>query len=175
MRKAFVCCFIVVLSGCARLTEPVRVIWGSSTTALEHARAEGLRKTYACSFTECYEAVLSLARTEQEQETKAKQEEEAKNASGEGTETQPGQGSGQEQKPAADGKFFDVFLKDPRQKHIVVIGIAGNVDTTEVGIFFDEVNPSTIKVEISSLSSTAKRRVANAVFNALDKRFSPVS
>ncbi|MBI5415562.1 MAG: hypothetical protein HZA29_01985, partial [Candidatus Omnitrophica bacterium] len=51
----------------------------------------------------------------------------------------------------------------------------GNVDTTEVGIFFDEVSPSTVRVEISSLSSTAKRRVAAAVFNALDKRFSPVS
>lgn len=174
MRKAFVCCFIVVLSGCARLTEPARVIWGSSTAALERARAEGLRKTYACSFTECYESVLSLARTEQEQEAKAKQEEEAKNASGEGTQIQPGQESGQEQKFAADGKFFDVFLKDPRQRHIVVIGIQGNVDTTEVGIFFEETGPSVIKIEISSLSGTAKQRVASAVFNALDKRFSPV-
>ena len=74
-------------------------------------------------------------------------------------------------KPVADDKFFDVFLKDPHQKHIVVIGVSGNVDTTEVGIFFEEAGPSAIKVEISSLSSTAKRRVADAVFNALDKRF----
>ncbi|MBI5415477.1 MAG: hypothetical protein HZA29_01545, partial [Candidatus Omnitrophica bacterium] len=157
---------IITTAGCARLAEPFKVIWGTSTTALEAGRPEGLRKTYTCSFVECYEAVLSLARTEQEQEAKAKREEEAKNTSGGGKGILPGQ----EQKPAAGEKFFDVFLKDPRQKHIVVIGIIGNVDTTEVGIFFDEVSPSTVRVEISSLSSTAKRRVAAAVFNALDKR-----
>ncbi len=174
MRKFFLCGFIIVLAGCARLTEPLRVIWGSSTAALERARADGLRKTYACSFEECYEAVLSLARTQEEQEAKAKQEEESKKASEEGEGTQPGEESGQEQKLAAEEKFFDVFLKDPRQKHIVVIGVAGNVNTTEAGIFFDEVSPSTIKIEISSLSGTAKQRVADAVFNALNKRFSPV-
>ncbi len=168
-------CLFLLACGCAQVTETTKTIWGSSTRALEHARADGLSKTYTCSFTECYEAVLSLARTEEEQEAKTKREEEAKKAVEEGKGTQPGQELGQEQKPAAEEKLFDVFLKDPRQKHIVVIGIVGNVNTTEVGIFFDEVNSSTIKVEISSLSSTAKRRVAKAVFEALDKRFSPTS
>ncbi len=171
----FLGCLFLLTMGCARLLEPVKKVWGSSTAALERARAEGLRKTYTCTFTECYEAVLSLGRTEQEQEVKAKQEEEAKVAAEEAGDAEPEPGSVPEQEFVADDKFFDVFLKDPRQKHIVVIGIKGNVDTTEVGIFFDEVGPSTIKIEISSLSSTAKRRVADAVFNALDKRFSPAT
>ena len=175
MRKVFLYCFIIVLAGCARLTEPVRVIWGSSTEALEHARVNALSKTYACSFSECYEAVLGLGRTEEEKEAKAKREEEAKKEAEERKASGTEQEAAQEQKPAAEGKFFDVFLKDPRQRHIVVIGIQGNVDTTEVGIFFEEAGPSAIKIEISSLSSTAKRRVANAVFSVLDKRFSPVS
>lgn len=165
----------LLTTGCARLTETAKKIWGSSTAALERTRANGLRKTYTCSFTECYDAVLGLARTEEEQAAKAKQEEEAKRVAEEGEGSGTDQGLAQEQKPVVDGKFFDVFLKNSRQKHIVVIGITGNVDTTEVGIFFEEAGPSTIKIEISSLSSTAKGRVAKAVFETLDKRFSPAS
>ena len=171
----FLGCLFLLTSGCAQVTETTKKVWGSSTAALERARAEGLRKTYTCSFAECYEAVLGLARTEEEQEAKAKLEEEAKKEAEEGKELEAGQELASEQKPAADGKFFDVFLRDSRQKHIVVIGIAGNVDTTEVGIFFEEAGPSAVKIEISSLSSTAQKRVAQAVFEALDKRFSPAS
>lgn len=171
----FLGCLFLSTAGCAQVTETAKKIWGSSTAALERARAEGLRKTYTCSFTECYEAVLGLARTEEEKEVKAKREEEAKQEAEEGKELEAGQELAQEQKPVVDGKFFDVFLKDPRQRHIVVIAITGNVDTTEVGIFFDETGPFAVKIEISSLSSTAKRRVAQAVFEALDKRFSPAS
>ena len=161
----------MLTSGCAQVTEMTKNIWGSSTMALERARADGLRKIYTCSFSECYDAVLGLARTEEEKEAKAKQEEEAKKAAEAGTGSNAVPEFGQEPKPPVPDKFFDVFLKDPRKKHIVVIAIAGNVDTTEVGIFFDEAGPSTTKIEISSLSSTAKRRVAKAVFDALDKRF----
>ncbi|HBO96683.1 MAG TPA: hypothetical protein DE315_06595 [Candidatus Omnitrophica bacterium] len=165
----------LLTTGCAQLTETAKKIWGSSTAALERARVDGLRKTYTCAFAECYDAVLGLARTEEEQEAKAKQEEEAKKAAEETGGAGPGQELGQPQKSIADNKFFDIFLKDPHQKHIVVIGVSGNVDTTEVGIFLEEAGPSAVKVEISSLSSTAKRRVAQAVFEALDKRFSPAS
>ncbi len=157
--------------GCAQVTETAKTVWGSSTADLERARTDGLRKTYTCSFTECYEAVLGLARTEEEIEAKTKYDE----AAAAGKEPEAGQELVPEPDPVADAKSFDVFLKDPRQKHIVVIAITGNVDTTEVGIFFDEAGPSQIKIEISSLSSTAKRRVAQAVFEALDKRFSPAS
>lgn len=172
---SFLGCLFLLVSGCAQITETAKKVWGSSTSALERARTDALSKTYTCSFTECYDAVLGLARTEEEQEAKAKREEEAKKEADAGKALETGQELAPEQKPVADGKFFDVFLKDSRQKHIVVIGIAGNVDTTEVGIFFKEAGPSVVKIEISSLSSTAKRRVARAVFEALDKRFSPAS
>lgn len=68
-------------------------------------------------------------------------------------------------------KLFDVFLKDRRKAHIVVMGIAGNVDTTEVGIFFDDMGQDTIRIEISSSSSSAKAKAARAVFEELDLRF----
>lgn len=71
--------------------------------------------------------------------------------------------------------FFNVFVKDPNQRHLIVMGILGNVNTTEVGIFFDRVGEGTVRLEISSLSSSAKRRVADAVFDELDKRFSEVN
>ncbi len=163
------------LTGCAQVTETAKTIWGSSTADLERARAGGLSKSYACSFAECYEAVLGLARTEEEQEAKAKREEEANKEAEAGEEAATEMEFAPEEKVAADGKFFDVFLKDLHQKHIVVIGISGNVDTTEVGIFFEEAGSSSVKIDISSLSSTAKRRVAKVVFEALDKRFAPAS
>ena len=54
------------------------------------------------------------------------------------------------------------------------MGIKGNVDTTEVGIFFTQSNHTTVKLDVSSLSSSAKRKVAEAVFKELDQRFSVI-
>ena len=65
------------------------------------------------------------------------------------------------------------FKKAGKKKHIIVMGIKGNVDTTEVGIFFTNPNVSTVKLEISSLSSSAKRTVAETLFKELDQQFSP--
>ena len=69
--------------------------------------------------------------------------------------------------------IFDVFIKDRNQRHIVVIGIEGNVNTTEVGIFFNQIDPKKVKVEISSLSTSAKEKLATAIFKELDLRFKP--
>ena len=52
------------------------------------------------------------------------------------------------------------------------MGIAGNVETTEVGIFFSQPSLTTVKLEVSSLSSSAKRLVAQVIFDELDLRFS---
>jgi hypothetical protein len=117
-------------------------MWGTSTTALELARSDALRKTYTCDLKECYEAALSLARNEESLEPQTE-------------------------------KFFDVFLKDPRQRHIVVMGIQGSVDTTEVGIFFDDLGEGAVRLEISSLSASAKKKAARAVFEEFDQRFPP--
>ena len=67
---------------------------------------------------------------------------------------------------------YTIFINDRLKKHIVVMGIPGNVDTTEVGIFFAAAASSGIsKIDISSLSSTAKEKVAKVIFEGLDKKF----
>ena len=71
-------------------------------------------------------------------------------------------------------KFFDVFLQNRRKGVLVVIGIAGNIDTTEVGIFLVPSADGQTTVQISSLSSTAKRKVAGAVFNELRQQFQQI-
>ncbi len=164
-RSLFYGCLTILFffaAGCAQLTETAKKILGTSTQALERARRHGEHKTYPCSLSQCFEAVLSLERNQQ------KSPEPATTA----TSSIPTL-SGTPQVPIQQGKFFDVFLKDPHYRYIVVIGIVGNVDTTEVGIFFDGISPSSSKIEIASLSNTAKRKVAKAVFDELDKHFLP--
>ena len=60
--------FLFWLSGCARVTETTKevakVIWGSSTKALEEVRPEALKKVYQCPWGECFEKVLSIAEKE---------------------------------------------------------------------------------------------------------------
>jgi hypothetical protein len=150
---------LVVFAGCAQLTETAKVIWGSSTKGLEKARVDAIEKTYHCSFTECYDAVLTLARAQPVY---------VKKYNDEGEEIDD-EGNVKEPDPVG---FFDVFINNRIKRHIVVMGILGNVDTTEVGIFFSQPNLTTVKLEISSLSSSAKRKVAEAVFDRLDLHFS---
>ena len=144
-------CFLLSVLGCAQITETAKVIWGSSTRALEDARVDAISKTYRCSFNDCYDAVLSLARNQ---------------------ETRDDQEDSDSVVKAVDNNYFDIFINNRKKRHIVVIGIKGNVDTTEVGIFFSQPNLTTVNIEVTSLSSSAKRRVAQIVFDGLDLRFS---
>jgi hypothetical protein len=143
LKMFFIGCGLVSSLGCARVMEPVKVVWGSSTRALEKARVDALSKSYRCAYSDCFDAVLGLSRHVQ-----------------------------------ADGSletgFYNVFIEDRVKRHIVVMGVAGNVDTTEVGIFFSQPDLTTVKLDVASLSSTAKRKVAEAVFSALGSRFSEV-
>lgn len=69
-------------------------------------------------------------------------------------------------------KFFNIFQNKKQQKFLVVMGIAGNVDTTEVGIFFVPIeNLGSTRIEVSSRSQTAKEKVSEAVFAELNERF----
>ncbi len=68
---------------------------------------------------------------------------------------------------------WEIFIKDKKQGTIVVLGIPGNVDTTEVGIFLDKAGASRTKVEISSLSSSAKLKAADILFEELRKTGTP--
>ena len=61
-----------------------------------------------------------------------------------------------------------IFKKDEIRGYMVLMGIKGAVNTTEVGVFFDELSDSQTRIEISSLSTNAKRKVAKALFHELD-------
>ena len=65
-------------------------------------------------------------------------------------------------------KGFVVFKKDEVRGYMVIMGIPGSVDTTEVGVFIVELNDYQTHVEISSLSTNAKRFVGKALFHSMD-------
>lgn len=66
---------------------------------------------------------------------------------------------------------YEIFKKNEVNGYVVILGIKGSVNTTEVGIFFVEVNEAQTRVEISSLSTNAKRIVAKTLFQGLDTVF----
>jgi hypothetical protein len=61
-----------------------------------------------------------------------------------------------------------IFKKDEIKGCMVVMGVKGAVNTTETGIFFDELSDTQTRMEVSSLSTNAKRKVAKALFHGLD-------
>jgi len=65
-------------------------------------------------------------------------------------------------------KQWVIFKKDEIRGYMVLMGIKGSVNTTEVGVFFDELSDAQTRIEISSLSTNAKRKVAKALFHELD-------
>lgn len=140
MTKLLLIISLVVLSGCVQVTETAKVVLGTSTKALEEGRSQAIKKSYGCSYQECFYAVLSLDRKE-------------------------------DLEPMSEKKYFNVFSKKIDKDYLVVMGIPGNVDTTEVGIFFSRRSLKSVEVEITSRSSSAKRKVAKAVFKELDMRF----
>ena len=68
-------------------------------------------------------------------------------------------------------KKWVMFKKDEIKGYMVVMGVKGGVNTTEIGIFFDELSDTQTRVEISSLSTNAKRKVAHGLFHGLDIAF----
>ncbi len=68
-------------------------------------------------------------------------------------------------------KDWVIFKKDEIKGYMVVMGVKGCVNTTEIGIFFDELSDTQTRIEISSLSTNAKRKVAKGLFHGLDIAF----
>ncbi len=66
---------------------------------------------------------------------------------------------------------WTVFKKDEVQGYVVLVGIPGSVDTTEVGVFVVELSPTQARIEIASLSTTAKRMVSKRLFHGVDVAF----
>jgi signal recognition particle GTPase len=63
---------------------------------------------------------------------------------------------------------YKVFIEDKPKATIVIMGIKGSVNTTQVGIFFSETEDNKTKIYVSSLSSNAKRKAAEKIFSKLD-------
>ncbi len=64
-----------------------------------------------------------------------------------------------------------IFKKDEIRGYMVVMGVKGNVNTTEIGIFFDELSDNQTRIEVTSLSTSAKRKVAKFLFHGMDIAF----
>ena len=61
-----------------------------------------------------------------------------------------------------------IFKKDEIKGIVVLMGVKGCVNTTEIGVFFDELSSTQTRIEITSLSTNAKRKVAKALFHGMD-------
>ena len=70
-----------------------------------------------------------------------------------------------------DKNEWTIFKKDEIKGYVVLLGIKGAVDTTEVGVFFEEMSDGETRIEISSLSTNAKRIIAKHLFYDLDVAF----
>ena len=177
LMKIFMGIYIAVLmflgAGCSQVVETGKSFWGSSTKALEEARIHAVSQNYACSFTECFETVLSLARDKTEKAAYDKWL--GKNKEMDAQKEESDAQDPQRIPPPTGNGFFDIFIKDKTKRMIVVMGIAGNVDTTEVGLFFTRYSQDAMRVEVTSLSTSAKNRVAKAVFDLLDQHFASVN
>ena len=68
-------------------------------------------------------------------------------------------------------RHWVIFEKDEIKGFMVVMGVKGCVNTTEIGIFFDELSDTHTRVEVTSLSTNAKRKVAKALFHGMDIAF----
>jgi hypothetical protein len=68
-------------------------------------------------------------------------------------------------------KKWVIFQKDETKGYMVVMGVRGCVNTTEIGIFFVELAHKQTRIEISSLSTNAKHLVARYLFHGLDIAF----
>lgn len=167
---------IMAASGCAPVADVPKVIWGSSTRALEEARAAAIRKTFRCDFDACFDAVLKLidvevaSLPEKTLTTNAPPTSSASTRDPAYDSTEPGTTT----LTVTKKKKLDLFIKDRRRKLIVVMGVPGNVNTTEVGIFFTPLRGDGTGIDISSLSSSARVRVAEMIFQELGKAYEEV-
>lgn len=140
MRKSILLLCGVLLVAAIGGCETAKRFMGTSIAHLETAREEAMTMSFDCPFADCFDSVLTLSRNEYMDDSL----------------------SGEEP--------FETFQKDRVRGYIVVMGIAGNIDTTEVGIFFIEL-PNGVRIEISSLSTAAKEKVAKAIFRELSLKF----
>ncbi len=152
----------------ANVIESPKIIFGSSTRALEEARKDAISKAFACSFQECFDAVAAISldsevKIETPEEKAQREEKEAEQ-----------EGLFKAVDLLAD-QGFKIFIKNPRKKLLVIYNIPGSVDTTEVGVFFVPADDKKVIVEVSSLSTHAKQTAARIIFEKLAKQYTEVT
>jgi hypothetical protein len=157
MKKlSFVILFVFFCAGCARVQEPFKIIWGSSTKALEDARPTATVKTYECLSSDCFDKIMEIIKRKEKKEIRIEQENR-----GDDVENIEIQG-------------YETFIKDRKKGLIVVMGVPKSETTTEVGIFITAVKEKETKIEVVSLSSAAQATVSTQIFQELDKAFPPI-
>ncbi len=172
------CCCV----GCARLVETAKVIWGSSTRALEAARSEAITKSFRCRVSECFDAVIQLTKVELqtpiEQSAIAKMAEESKAEAAKKEKEQARIPETVEKTATWDAvvkpKALDLFISDPKRQLIVLMGVPGSEKATEVGVFFTAMKEQEIKIEISSLSLPAQKTASDMIFAELAMHYEEV-
>ena len=132
---------VFCLSSCFYLKEGVKKFSGTSTQDLEQSRGLSIQQTYVCGFDECFDAILRLARIDENGST------------------------------VNEKGVFNIFQQDSVYGIVVVMGIAGSIDTTEVGIFLTMLDDRNVRIEVSSLSSAAKIKVAKTIFKEIAFHF----
>lgn len=138
-----------VLLGCTPVAEVGKKVWGSSTDTLNNERKNAIKKTFGCSLDACFDKVLELTSIPTMPATKVLTTKEKE-------------------------KYLELFQQNRSKMVIVVMGVPGAVDTTEVGIFFVALEKDKVRVELSSLSTSAKVKAADMVFAKLTEAFSEV-
>jgi hypothetical protein len=149
--RVFLVLFLLCLWGCAPIQEAGKTLWGSSTRALKKARSGAIIREFDCSLGDAYNAALELTRGGQ----------------------QPVVPVSEDPLLEKDQETYVLFLEDRREHFFVVMGVPGSINTTEVGVFFKPIREDIVRVEVASLSSYAKSRVADVVFAYLSRRFGP--
>ncbi|HLF17994.1 MAG TPA: hypothetical protein VI749_03755 [Candidatus Omnitrophota bacterium] len=136
------------LQGCSVKEAAKRIVGTSTQTLQDKASQDGISKAFHCSYEDCFEAIMRLGRYKPSAKPWVKP-------------------------PEIDEGVFDIFMSDlyASPPYIIVMGVEGSVNTTEVGIFFTRTSLETIRVDVSSLASTAKRTVARIVFEELGTKF----
>lgn len=76
-------------------------------------------------------------------------------------------------KIAQEGSL-EVFIKDRKKNLIVLMHIPGSIETTEAGVFLNEVETTKTKLEIVSLSPDTQEKTAEIIFSHFNKAYSEV-
>ncbi len=155
---------VLGVSGCASFREEAKLLWGSSTSELESVRNEASRSTFSCSWEECFNAVVKYANVPTASLPEPALHPETMNQTAVASVEKP-----------IKVKNLDLFLQDRERRVIVVMGIPGSVNTTEVGLFFTPLDNRKTLVEVTSLSTSARVRAADIVFTELGKQFTVVN